>query len=350
MTTSRLRHRDHYLRLAEETRKQFGNLDPGWARQSDEVDNIRVAFETSRGRFDVMARTQWAPVGVDRFYQLVGVHYYDDARFFRVVKDFVAQFGISGDPRINTAWSIRRLADEPVRHTNSRGTISYARGGPGTRSVQLYINLRDNPRLDTLAGFGFPPIAEIVQGMAVVDSLYSGYGESAGQPSESGLYSDGRAALAYLRSRPDVDAGRIVVWGRSIGSAVAVEVAADASEAGRNRAAEAAPLAGVILESPFTSIPELLGDGGHRVLLVLSFFGTYRFDSTTRIGRVAAPVLVIHGTADDIAPIRLGRRLFERVPGRRQFVPIEGGGHNDLWALHEDEVWDAARRFLETLE
>ena len=179
---------------------------------------------------------------------------------------------------------------------------------------------------------------------------YRGYGESAGQPSESGLYGDGRAALAYLRSRRDVESGRIVVWGRSIGSAVAVEVAADASEAGRNRAAEATPLAGVILESPFTSIPELLGDGGHRVLLVLSFFGTYRFDSTTRIGRVAAPVLVIHGTADDIAPIRLGRRLFERVPGRRQFVPIEGGGHNDLWALHEDEVWSAARRFLETLE
>jgi fermentation-respiration switch protein FrsA (DUF1100 family) len=178
---------------------------------------------------------------------------------------------------------------------------------------------------------------------------YRGYGESAGQPSESGLYRDGRAALAYLRSRQDVDAGRIVVWGRSIGSAVAVEVAADGPEAGRARAADAALPAGVILESPFTSVPELLRDGGHSVLLALSRFGTYRFDSASRIGRVAAPVLVIHGTADEIAPFGLGRRLFDLVPGRKEFVAIEGGGHNDLWAFHKDEMWGAARRFLETL-
>ena len=85
-------------------------------------DSFVVAFETSRGRFDVMARTQWSPAGVDRFYQLVNVHYYDDARFFRVVKDFVAQFGLPADPSRNKAWRIRRLADEPVRHGNLRGT------------------------------------------------------------------------------------------------------------------------------------------------------------------------------------------------------------------------------------
>ena len=179
---------------------------------------------------------------------------------------------------------------------------------------------------------------------------YRGYGESGGRPSEVGLYRDGRAALAYLRSRRDVDAARVVVWGRSIGSAVAVEVAADNEGSDRGRAAEAAPPAGVILESPFTSAADLLRDGGHTVLLVLSRFGTYRFDSGSRIGRVHSPVLVIHGTADDIAPFRLGRRLFELAPGRKELVPIEGGGHNDLWALHEDEVWGAARRFLETLE
>jgi len=142
-------------------------------------DSFVVAFETSRGRFDVMARTQWSPAGVDRFYQLVNVHYYDDARFFRVVKDFVAQFGLPADPSRNKAWRIRRLADEPVRHGNLRGTLSYARGGPGTRTVQLFINLKDNARLDTTNTFGFPAFAEVVSGMTVVDSLYQGYGDSA---------------------------------------------------------------------------------------------------------------------------------------------------------------------------
>jgi peptidyl-prolyl cis-trans isomerase A (cyclophilin A) len=145
-------------------------------------DSFVVAFETSRGRFDVMARTQWAPVGVDRFYQLVGVHYYDDARFFRVVKDFVAQFGLPADPSRNKAWRARRIADESVRHGNLRGTLSYARGGAGTRTTQLFINLKDNARLDTANTFGFPAFAEVISGMAVVDSLYQGYGDAAPRP------------------------------------------------------------------------------------------------------------------------------------------------------------------------
>ena len=158
----------------------------GWGGRASGVgadaavpDSFVVAFETSRGRFDVMARTQWSPAGVDRFYQLVNLRYYDDARFFRVVKDFVAQFGLPADPSRNKAWRIRRLADEPVRHGNLRGTLSYARGGPGTRTVQLFINLKDNVRLDTTNTFGFPAFAEVVSGMSVVDSLYQGYGDSA---------------------------------------------------------------------------------------------------------------------------------------------------------------------------
>jgi len=142
-------------------------------------DSFRVAFETSKGRFDVMARKSWAPIGVDRFYTLVRNKYYDDVRFFRVVKGFVAQFGMSGDPKLTEAWRLRCIADEPVKHSNTRGTISFARGGPGTRSVQLFLNLANNARLDTLSGFGFPPIAEVVAGMEVVDSLYAGYGEAA---------------------------------------------------------------------------------------------------------------------------------------------------------------------------
>jgi len=143
-------------------------------------DSFVVAFETSRGRFDVLARTMWAPVGVDRFYYLVRHGYYDDQRFFRVIRNFVAQFGISGDPAVNRAWKLRRIADDTVRHSNTRGTVAFARRAqPGTRTVQLYINLKDNPRLDVLNGFGFAPIAEVVSGMGVVDSLYAGYGEAA---------------------------------------------------------------------------------------------------------------------------------------------------------------------------
>jgi cyclophilin family peptidyl-prolyl cis-trans isomerase len=169
-------------------------------------DSFVVAFETTRGRFDVMARKQWAPIGTDRFYTLVQAKHYDDAGFFRVVKNFVAQFGLSGDPKVNDAWRVRCIADEPVKHSNMRGTIAYARGGPGTRSVQLFINLKDNPKLDTLNAFGFPPIAEVVSGMAVVDSLYSGYGEASArsgpQPGREGPLQDSITSRgnAYLKA------------------------------------------------------------------------------------------------------------------------------------------------------
>ena len=138
--------------------------------------------QTSRGRIDGMARTQSGPAGVDRFYQLVNDRYYDDGRFFRVVPGFVAQFGLAADPAKTKAWRVRRLADEPLRHGNVRGAIAYARGGAGTRTTQLYINLVDNARLDTLNGFGFPAIAEVVSGMSVVDSIYSGYNAARGAP------------------------------------------------------------------------------------------------------------------------------------------------------------------------
>jgi peptidyl-prolyl cis-trans isomerase A (cyclophilin A) len=169
-------------------------------------DSFRVSFETTRGRFDVMAHRGWSPNGVDRFYDLVRRQYYDSVAFFRVVPGFVAQFGLSGDPRVNDAWRTRSIADEPVGQTNRRGRIAFARGGRNTRTVQLFINLRDNPRLDTLNGFGFPPIAEVVSGMEVVDSLYSGYGEGAprGQgPVQDSIRAEGNAYLA--RGFPRLD-------------------------------------------------------------------------------------------------------------------------------------------------
>jgi peptidyl-prolyl cis-trans isomerase A (cyclophilin A) len=142
-------------------------------------DSFLVKFETSRGNFYMMARTAWAPLGVARFQELVTAKYYDDVFFFRVVKGFVAQFGLSGDSAVNAAWSDKRIADDSVRHSNTQYTVSFARGAANTRTVQLFINLRDNARLDVDGGFGFPPIGEVVTGMAVVDSIYNGYGDSA---------------------------------------------------------------------------------------------------------------------------------------------------------------------------
>ena len=140
------------------------------------------------------------------------------------------------------------------------------------------------------------------------------------------------------------------MWGRSIGSAVAVRLAADDGSVTGGTAPNPPGLAGIVLESPFTSVPDLLRAGGHWILYAASRFGTYRFDSAARIGRVRASVLVIHGTADEIAPFGLGRRLFELAPGRKELVAIEGGRHNDMWALHEDAVWGAVQSFLSSLE
>ena len=162
-------------------------------------DSFRVAFETSRGRFDVVAHRGWSPSGVDRLYELVRRRYYDDARFFRVIPGFVAQFGLSGDPGATEAWRSRPIPDEPVRQSNRRGRVAYARAGPNTRTTQLFVNLRDNPRLDTLNGFGFPPIGEVVSGMAVLDSLYAGYADAG--PRRSGPVQDSIRALGNLYLR-----------------------------------------------------------------------------------------------------------------------------------------------------
>jgi cyclophilin family peptidyl-prolyl cis-trans isomerase len=141
-------------------------------------DSFRVDMETSRGKITVMARRAWAPHGVDRFYYLTKHHYYDSTYFFRVIENFVAQVGISGQPPVNSAWQSRRIPDDPVKHSNTRGTIAFASEGPNTRTVQLFINLRDNPKLDTY-GSGFPPIAEVTDGMNVAQTLFDGYGEGA---------------------------------------------------------------------------------------------------------------------------------------------------------------------------
>ena len=162
-------------------------------------DSFRVQFQTTRGPVLVMAHRDWSPQGVDRFYFLVSNGYYDDTYFFRVVKGYVAQWGISGDPKVDSAWAGKTIGDDPVVKSNQRGTIAFARGGPHSRNAQLYVNFKDNPKLDTLNGFGFPPIAQVVQGMDVVDALYSGYGD--GPPRGTGPRQDSimRRGNAYLK-------------------------------------------------------------------------------------------------------------------------------------------------------
>jgi peptidyl-prolyl cis-trans isomerase A (cyclophilin A) len=142
------------------------------------ADSFRVTFETSRGPIVVAVQRSWAPKGADRFRELVQAGFFDDDRFFRVVPGFVAQFGINDKPKVNDEWDGKRIVDDSVKQSNRRGTIVFATQGPNTRTHQLFINLADNERLDRM---GFAPIGRVVQGMAVVDSLYSGYGDSPDQ-------------------------------------------------------------------------------------------------------------------------------------------------------------------------
>lgn len=170
-------------------------------------DSFDVRVESSRGPFVLRARRDWSPAGVDRLYYLVSHRYFDETRFFRVVSGFVAQWGMSGDPAINRAWDGKNIPDEPVRASNTRGRVSFARRGPDTRSVQLFVNLADNVRLDTVGTVGFPPIAEVVSGMETVDSLNSEYRrartDDRSGPSQDSIQVAGNAYLA--RTFPGLD-------------------------------------------------------------------------------------------------------------------------------------------------
>ncbi len=143
----------------------------------DPAAPVRVSFETSRGVFVIAVHPQWAPHGAERFLFLVDSEYYDDARFHRVVPDFIVQWGLAGDPALTAEWLNAGLPDDSVAASNTRGRITYAFTESGTRSTQVYINLVDNVRLDST---GFAPFGEVVSGMEVVDALYSGYGEESG--------------------------------------------------------------------------------------------------------------------------------------------------------------------------
>jgi peptidyl-prolyl cis-trans isomerase A (cyclophilin A) len=164
---------------------------------------FRAKFQTSRGDFVVEAHREWAPLGVDRFYNLAKHGFYDGTCFFRVVSGFMVQFGIHGDPKIASVWRQERIQDDPVKQSNTRGFVSYAMAGPNTRTTQLFINYGDNARLDQM---GFAPLGRIIEGMEVVDKLYAGYGEGApgGKgPDQGRIQTEGNAYLS--KNFPELD-------------------------------------------------------------------------------------------------------------------------------------------------
>jgi peptidyl-prolyl cis-trans isomerase A (cyclophilin A) len=161
-----------------------------------------VELDTTKGAILIDVRREWAPHGADRFYELVQNGYYTDVAFFRVISGFMAQVGISGDPALNAQWREKRIPDDPVKASNTRGTATFATSGPNSRTTQFFLNFTDNSRLD---GMGFAPFGK-VQDMAPVDALYDGYGEGAPRgrgPSQGQMQSQGNA---YLReSFPKLD-------------------------------------------------------------------------------------------------------------------------------------------------
>lgn len=155
----------------------------------------KVKFDTSKGAFVVEVHRDWAPNGADRFYNLVKNGFYNDARFFRVISGFMVQFGINGNPQLSKVWRDANIKDDPVKASNKRGYITFATAGPDTRTTQVFINFANNAGLDDQ---GFAPFGQVISGMDVVDSLYSGYSEGAPQghgPNQGVVQSMGNAYL-----------------------------------------------------------------------------------------------------------------------------------------------------------
>ena len=170
--------------------------------QETAPDRFRARFQTTAGTFVVDVHRSWAPRGADRFYNLVRAGFYDGVPFHRVIEGFVADFGIHPDPWVNAAWRQALLRDDPVTESNVRGRVSFSKSGPDRRTVQIFVNLRDNPQLDDE---GFSPFAEVVEGMEVIDALYSGYGD--GPPRGEGVYQAMAIAKGdeYFAEFPELD-------------------------------------------------------------------------------------------------------------------------------------------------
>lgn len=159
-------------------------------------DQFRVRFETNVGEFVVEVHRAWAPLGADRFYNLVTNGFYDDVRIYRVIENFMAQWGLNGDPYVNQAWKAAYIVDDPVTQSNSRGRVSFAKGGLHTRTTEVFVSFKDNASLDDT---GFAPFGEVVEGMDVVDAFHAAYGD--GPPRGEGPY----AAMVQARGNAYLD-------------------------------------------------------------------------------------------------------------------------------------------------
>jgi len=169
-------------------------LDPSLANKSA-PERYKVKVHTSEGPFVIEVHKDWAPLGADRFYNLVDIGFYDDTRFFRAIDGFMVQWGISGYPEVSAAWREAKIDDDEVKQSNTRGKITFATAGKNTRTTQLFINYKDNSNLDKM---GFSPFGEVVEGMEVVDKLYKGYGEGAPRgrgPNQARVQKRGNAYL-----------------------------------------------------------------------------------------------------------------------------------------------------------
>ncbi|MCX5785862.1 MAG: peptidylprolyl isomerase [Elusimicrobia bacterium] len=167
----------------QETKPDMANLKNPALANAKAPETFKVKFTTTKGDFTLEVTRSWSPLGADRFYNLVKIGYFTDIAFFRVIEGFMVQFGIHGDPALNTVWHAANIPDDPVVESNRKGYISYAMAGPNTRTTQFFINYGNNANLDRS---GFSPFGKVTDGMNVVESIYSGYGE--GAPSGMGPY------------------------------------------------------------------------------------------------------------------------------------------------------------------
>jgi len=193
--------------------------DPDFTRSQQEIlmnptklnekapDTFQVLFDTSKGEFTVDVTRAWAPKGADRFYNLVKNGYFDDCRFFRVVKGFMVQFGINGDPKLNEVWRASQIDDDKVKKTNGRGYITYAKTNqPNTRTTQLFINYGDNSFLDNQ---GFAPFGQVTKGMEIVDAINDEYGEN---PDQRRIQLEGNAYLEQAFPNLDYIKSAILIY------------------------------------------------------------------------------------------------------------------------------------------
>jgi peptidyl-prolyl cis-trans isomerase A (cyclophilin A) len=158
-------------------------------------ETFKAQFETTKGSFTIEVTRSLAPNGADRFYNLVRSGYFTDVAFFRVVPGFMCQFGIHGDPAVSAKWRPADITDDPVKGSNTRGTLTFATGGPNTRTTQLFINFGNNVNLDSQ---GFSPFGSVTEGMDVVDKINGEYGDGAPYgrgPDQGRIQGEGNAYL-----------------------------------------------------------------------------------------------------------------------------------------------------------